>query len=117
MGDISKNFNRSEFACKCSCGFAAVDIELVGLLEEVREKFGPVKINSGCRCMDHNRKVGGALNSEHTRGIAVDFVVPGVSPQVVADHLREKYPGRYGIGEYQSWVHLDVRTRFARWKK
>jgi len=117
MGDISKHFNRAEFACKCGCGFAAVDVELVGILEEVREKFGAVTINSGCRCLAHNRKVGGALDSEHQKAIAADFTVPGVSPQVIADYLRNKYPGRYGIGEYLSWVHLDVRARFARWSK
>jgi uncharacterized protein YcbK (DUF882 family) len=117
MGDISKNFSRREFACKCGCGFEVVDVELLRVLEEVRERFGPVKITSGCRCLEHNRKVGGTLGSEHTRGIAADFVVPGVSPEVIAGYLRDTYPGRYGIGEYADWVHLDMRPRFARWRK
>ena len=26
MGDLSENFSRSEFECKCGCGFATVDV-------------------------------------------------------------------------------------------
>ena len=54
MGDVSDNFSRSEFACKCGCGFNSVDVALLDALEQVREKFGPVSITSGNRCPKHN---------------------------------------------------------------
>ena len=118
MGDISKHFNRAEFACGDGCGFSTVDAELIGVLEDVRERFdGRVRVTSGCRCPAHNRRVGGAADSEHTRGTAADIIVDGVSAAVVYDYLTNKYPGRYGIGKYTTWTHIDVRPRFARWIK
>ena len=118
MGDVSKNFNRSEFACKCGCEYATVDVELLRILEDVRERFdSAVKINSGCRCPAHNKRVGGSVDSEHTRGIAADIVVDGVPAHEVHTYLSMKYPGRYGMRKYQIWTHVDVRQRAARWSK
>lgn len=117
---ISPHFKRSEFACKCGCGFAAVDIELVTALEYVRTHFkAPVTINSGCRCIDHNRAVGGETNppSKHTMGIAADIVVLGVHADRVADYLEQTYPDSYGVGRYNGRTHIDVRDTKARWDK
>ena len=81
MPEISDNFKRSEFACKCGCGFDTVDAELVQVLEVVRFKYNsPVHITSGCRCDTHNKKVGGSDGSKHKLGIAADIVVEGVPP-------------------------------------
>lgn len=117
MGDLSKHFNRAEFLCRCGCGFSTADIELVAVLEDVREKFGPVRINSACRCAAHNKAVGGAPDSEHTRGTAADIVVENASAATVYDYLSTKYAGRYGVGKYKTWTHIDVRLRAARWAK
>jgi uncharacterized protein YcbK (DUF882 family) len=113
---LSKHFSRPEFACKCKCGFATVDVELIQVLERVREHFGnPVKINSSCRCVKHNKDVGGKPGSKHLRGIAADIVVLGVEPAQVYQFLDDHYPDRYGIGRYNTFTHIDVRTRKARW--
>ena len=40
MGDISENFNRSEFACKCGCGLVGVSDYLISLLQIVRTSLG-----------------------------------------------------------------------------
>lgn len=113
---VSKNFSRKEFACKCKCGFATVDIELVNVLENIRMHFGnPVKITSACRCTEHNRNVGGRPNSKHLRGIAADIVVSGVDPKQVYEYLDCIYSDRYGIGCYNTFTHLDVRTKRCRW--
>lgn len=55
-----QHFSKSEFACKCGCGFDDIDINLVKLLEQIRSHFGdnPLIITSGCRCAKHNRSVG-----------------------------------------------------------
>ena len=117
VGDISKNFSRYEFACGCGCGFEAVDIELIKVNEEMRGDFGgkSVNIHSGCRCPHWNGHEGGTKGSRHCFGIAEDFHIEGVSTQEVYDYLDAKYPDRYGIGLYDSWVHLDVRKVKARW--
>lgn len=118
MGDLSKHFSRAEFLCRCGCGFATADVELIAVLEDLRAHFdGPVIINSGARCISRNRSEGGAPDSEHLRGTAADVVVDGVSPAVVYDYLTHKYAGRYGIGKYAAWTHIDVRLRAARWIK
>lgn len=116
MNQISKHFTRSEFACRCGCGFAAVDVELLVVLTDLRQHFdAPVGINSGCRCASHNRAEGGELGSKHTMGIAADIRVAGVHADRVADYLEQQYHDRYGIGRYIGRTHIDIRDIKARW--
>ena len=117
MGDISKNFSRSEFACKCGCGFSTVDIELLKTLEVIRGHFSsPIKITSACRCESHNKHIGGGNASKHKQGIAADIVVNGVTPYAVYRFLDSFMPNNYGIGIYKTFTHIDVRKTKARWK-
>lgn len=113
---ISKHFSRSEFACKCGCGFATVDVKLLEILEVVRSHFGrPVIINSACRCESHNEKIGGSKGSKHKEGIAADIVVKGVSPDDVYDFISGYLDGRNGLGKYNTFTHVDSRVSPARW--
>ena len=126
MGDISKNFNRHEFACKCGCGFAVVDVELIDVLELVRKVFKkPITINSACRCHNHNEAVQKEANinytpnsskSKHMLGIAADIVVGDTEPCEVYDLMEEVFHEKYGVGEYNSFTHIDVRKDRARWQ-
>lgn len=117
MSRVSRSFKRAEFACKCDCGFDTVDVELVVVLQDVRDHFNaPVTITSGCRCAKHNRREGGAKGSLHLIGRAADIVVEGHSTREVHDYLAAKYPNRYGIAWHRSFVHIDTRTNGpARW--
>jgi uncharacterized protein YcbK (DUF882 family) len=118
MGDLSKHFSRSEFTCKCnSCGFNTVDTKMLEVLENVREHFDkPVTITSGCRCVSHNRKIGGSKNSQHLIGRASDFKVLDIEPEEVYNYIDEEYPHTFGLGLYSGWVHLDSRQRKTRWR-
>ena len=120
----SKYFKRSEFRCKgtdCdlngnNCGFSVVDVDLLEVLEDIREYFGkPVIINSACRCAKHNFDVGGSQNSMHTKGIAADIRVKDVDSDTVYFYLVNKYQDKFGIGRYNGRVHIDVRSDKARW--
>lgn len=112
----SKYFKPKEFACKCGCRLSEVSDLLVQELDELREHFGvPVYITSGRRCDAHNTRVGGAPKSQHKDGTAADVQVQGVSPAEVYRYLNQKYPKKYGIGLYKTFVHLDVRPQKARW--
>ena len=114
---LSKYFKREEFACECGCGFDTVDAETIGVLDQVREHFdSPVVINSGCRCAAHNKYIGGAKKSQHVFGRAADIVVKGVSPSVVANYIETIMTGG-GIGRYETFTHIDTRTKPARWGK
>lgn len=116
MRKLSPHFSRWEFACRCGCGFDTVDAELLEALETVRQFYGlPVVITSGCRCAAHNAAVGGSLGSQHLYGRAADIVVQGMTPQGVANFLEQNFPGRYGIGRYKTFTHLDTRGTAARW--
>lgn len=44
-------------------------------LDKVREKFGVVLVSSGYRSTIYNIRIGGALNSQHTKGEAIDFTL------------------------------------------
>jgi len=111
----SRYFKRSEFACKCGCGFNAVDAGLLAVLEDIRGFFGqPVTITSGCRCYAHNKAVGGSKNSRHVQAIAADIKVKNISPDVVSDYIDQEH-GNCALGQYDDWTHIDVRGNSARW--
>lgn len=114
---LSEHFSATEFACKCGCGFDAVNPELVTLLEEVRTHFNaPVIIDSACRCEKHNRDIGGKPHSQHLLGTAADIKVKGYTPALVADWLEYRHPDSHGIGRYRTFTHIDVRRDRARWR-
>jgi len=116
MGDLSAHFARPEFACRCGCGFDTVDSQLLEALEATRQHFGaPVIITSAARCETHNRNVGGSPNSQHRLGRAADIEVKGVPPGTVALYLEATFAGRYGIGRYKTFTHIDTRGAPARW--
>jgi len=113
---ISRYFKREEFACGCGCGFAAVDMQLLMLLGKVRGHFNkPVTITSACRCETHNRNVGGSENSKHKLGIAANIQVKDIPPSEVYNYIDSCYPNTLGLGSYNSFTHVDVREKRARW--
>ena len=111
-----KYFNRKEYECRCGCGLDTVDYELDNVMDNIREHFNkPIIINRGISCIDHNKNVGGSVNSQHLIGKACDFVIAGVDSNLVADYLELKYHNKYGIGWYDGRTHIDVRKNKARW--
>ena len=117
---LSANFKVNEFACKGKgcCSTVNVDSELVDYLQQIRNYFGkPVTINSGYRCNKHNKAVGGASLSYHTKGMAADIVVAGVAPIEVAKYAESI--GVLGIGLYEgadgNFVHIDTRINKSFW--
>lgn len=118
MGDLSENFSRHEFACKCGCGFDTVDAATLDLLERVRARCGghPVTIHSGCRCPAYNKKVGGSPNSQHLVGRAADISIEGVPHGTVHAVASSALGYTGGLGSYATFNHLDTRTDgSARW--
>ncbi len=111
----TKNFKITELACS-HCGEVKLNSELLAVLELVRHHFNaPVIINSGYRCETHNEKIGGARHSKHLHGIAADIVVKGVNAHEVYEFLNGVFPNSYGLGRYDSFVHIDVRASKGRW--
>lgn|SRR3990167_1162698 len=59
------------------------------ILQPVRDKFGPVTVNSGYRSPAVNKAVGSKPTSQHVKGEAADFEVPGISNYFVAEWIRD----------------------------
>ena len=60
-----KNFKKSEIACRC-CGMYNVSDDLLIAIQEFRNIIKkPLIVNSCCRCLKHNKEVGGVSNSHH----------------------------------------------------
>ena len=115
MGDLSRNFSRHEFACKCGCGEAEVSPLLIEQLQRLRDYTGePVRITSGRRCEAHNAAVGGAKNSQHLLGLAADIRAEGWTAKDLLRVLRvlvranALYVG-YAYVVTENVVHIDVR--------
>lgn len=113
---ISANFSSNEFDCKCfypECDKTYIDLDHVKKLQKIRDKKGPVNINSAYRCPRHNKDVGGATNSEHPKGVATDITVATATPTQLYDELKDTWKG--GLGVYDTFVHIDSRETMARW--
>ncbi len=112
---LSTHFKKSELACH-HCKECKVNIELIIALEKLRQKVNrPIIITSGYRCPLHNQSVGGARNSQHKFGNAVDIKIKGYSPAQVA--RLAKQCGFTWTKVYSGWTHIDVRrTQLARGK-
>ena len=79
-------------------------------LEEVRTAVGmPLRISSGYRSPEANKKVGGKSTSQHCRGVAADLKVKGMTPdQVVKAIIAAKLPYDQVIREFDSWTHVSI---------
>ena len=116
MGDLSKHFSRSEFACHCGCGADTVDYKLITVLEDLRLHFGvPIIVTCGHRCEEHNRAVGGRIVSQHLIGRAADIVMDDFTPAAICRYLDEHYSSTFGIGNYEDFAHIDTRKHRSRW--
>lgn len=114
---LTPHFHISEFV-RAGVGIKPDILEnlrkLAQELEKVREKLGgkAIYITSGYRDPEHNKRVGGAKNSYHTKGMAADIVVKGIDARKVQSMLSD-WPG--GMGLYAGFTHLDIRNYKARW--
>lgn len=71
-----------------------------------------VVMTSGFRTRQHNAAVGGASNSYHTRCMAADFFIPGVSKRELIDFAAQlDIVGGLGCYPGRNFIHVDVRQR------
>lgn len=117
---LAENFTSDEFACNGSgcCSTVKIDEKLVENLQKIRDHFGkPITITSGYRCTKHNKKIGGASGSRHTKGQAADILVRDTTPAEVAKYAESigiKGIGLYGFND-GNFVHIDTREKKSFW--
>ena len=85
------------------------------VLQPVRDHFGkPVTVNSGYRCPKLNKAIGSSSKSQHTKGLAADIEIPGVSNKELAEYIESNLPFDQlilefynGVDPNSGWVHVS----------
>lgn len=92
-------------------------VRIASLAQQARDRIGrPFIITSWYRPPDVNARVGGASNSRHIVGDAIDFYCEGLSGDQLYWALDPWWPG--GLGRYTQFPelsHIDARGFRARW--
>jgi len=81
-------------------------------LEEIRVLLGgrPIHVTSAYRSPEVNRLVGSKPTSDHTKGLAADFVCPsfGGPDDVVRAILASPISFKQVIREFDRWTHFSI---------
>lgn len=111
---LSENFCVKEFACKDGSDTIKIDLDLIPLIQRYRNYVETgVYFNSAYRTPSYNKKVGGATNSYHVKGQALDIPFLNSYKYLTS---REKMCaffntlGVKGIIIYPTFIHVDTRT-------
>lgn len=118
FGYVSKNFQWSEFfssetAERLGISNTTSDLEILSniaylahyVLQPLRERCGPIKINSGYRCKSLNESVDGVKDSYHLYGRAADIVSLSCSLSVLENFIKDlgvKYI------RYSTFIHVQI---------
>jgi zinc D-Ala-D-Ala carboxypeptidase len=128
MSDVSKHFSWAELTRTGSTELqqinrqeaeqyrAALTALATTILEPIRAKFGPIKINSAFRGASVNAKVGGSKTSQHLKGEAADIVAPSVTVEELHRWIVTESGLPYGQcilektapARPYSWVHVSL---------
>ena len=133
LGEMTTSNHPEVYNIPCHEAIANLK-RLCGWLEELRKRYNakygvgeePIRINSGYRSPQLNRKIGGAATSNHLTGCAVDIKVSGMEQALryavilldYSDESKQEFDellierNRYGA----IWVHFAVRPKENRRK-
>lgn len=88
------------------------------ILEPLREYYEsrPIMITSGFRSPQLSKAIGSSENSQHCKGEAVDFEIPGFDNRQVAAHIKNNFHFDQLISEYyedgiidSGWIHVSFK--------
>jgi len=83
----SEHFKSAELRCR-HCGREGVRTELLDVLEVLRAKAGPLKVNSAYRCPQHPVEARKPKPGFHARGLAADLVPLAMPLRAFYDVVR-----------------------------
>ena len=121
---ITKNFKWSEFNSKDGAKLPEkyrINIAMLATnLQVIRGRInGPIIVKSGFRSFGHNKKIGGALNSQHLVGKAADISSSKYSPydleQIILNLMDKNMIAKGGVKCYWWGVHYDIRGYKITW--
>lgn len=115
---LTRDFKWGEFWCQGQeppLEYYDNIMELAHKLQILRDWFRkPIIITSGWRTPEHNKKVGGAKNSQHLYGKAADIKMVGVPTKDLLI-VAKKMKLFKGIGYSPNFLHVDTRNKQAYW--
>lgn len=123
----SKHLSWNELRCKDGTEYpqewrANRAIQLAQLFEYIRQKCGnkPIIVVSAFRTPEWNKRIGGAPDSQHMYGRALDVRPPeGFTPDSLYVLLKDlsRHTALKGLGLYRTFVHFDIRPslKLAQW--
>ncbi len=119
---VSAHLTWAELACRDGTPYPEAlrstrALEVSALFEAIRALCDdrPLTVSSAYRSPAHNRKVGGAPDSQHMQGRALDLKPP--AGMTVAEfyrriwNARDALPGLGAMARYRTFVHVDTRPR------
>ncbi len=87
--------------------------KLAAVFEDIRGIWNkPITIHSAYRTPEYNKKIGGARNSQHVQGRALDLAPPkGIKLDDFYNKIKSNASefGIHGLGKYTTFVHVDIR--------
>lgn len=118
--DKYENFSRVEFECHCGCGKAYMQDSTMEILQLLRKAIGrSIRVVSGYRCHNYNKRVGGKPLSAHLSGYAVDIAIPNSRMRYeVKKVLYDLDIKRIGTYQKKGFVHFDTHPtlpQFVEW--
>ena len=115
---LTAHFNAKEVQCKCGKSHSfLIDNDLLEKLEQLRDVLDCSKIivNSGYRCSEHDKAVGGNGVGQHTKGTAADIVCYNQSGEIISSKFvccaaqDLGFTGIANIDDSYTATHVDVR--------
>lgn len=99
--------NREDCKCRCGCGLD-INKELFDKILLAEQNSGiKFRVDSGARCIQHNKNEKGSPTSSHLKGIAIDISVASDRERsiVIKAMLRV---GITRIGIAKTFIHGDI---------
>ena len=121
-GKLAKHFTADEYTVNQTenCNITVEALKHAEILEEFRVWLGkPMKVNAWYRTPAYNKKVGGAANSSHLRGVATDISMPRVSQSVFIKYAKKwkalckKHEVVGEAGLYTWGIHLGSHITYS----
>lgn len=94
---------------------AAMKLLAVNVFEPLRDLVGrPIIISSMFRSEKYNYLIGGARNSQHCKGEAMDIKLPGQNKslfEIILNQLPfDQLIWEYGTDKEPAWVHVSYKS-------
>lgn len=109
----SEHFKSAELRCR-HCRREGVRRELLDVLEALRTKAGPLKVNSAYRCPAHPVEARKPKPGFHALGLAADLIPLAVPLRAFYEVVRaETRIKGIGVDHAAGYIHVDVREAAA----